>query len=85
MTAAGAGKGRRDCEVQKGSGFPWWLRQQRIRLQCRRPGFDFPGLGISPGEGNGYPLQYSCLENPMDRRAWWVIVHGVAKSWDTTE
>ena len=33
------------------------------------------------GEGNGTPLQYSCLENPMDRRAWWATVHGVAKSW----
>ena len=40
-----------------------------------------PGLGRSPGEGNGNPLQYSCLENPMDRGAWWAIVHGVAKSW----
>ena len=39
-----------------------------------------PGLGRSPGEGNGYPLQYSCLENPVDRRAWWAIVHGVTKS-----
>ena len=39
-----------------------------------------PGLGRSPGEGNGNPLQYSCLENPMDRGAWQVIVHGVAKS-----
>ena len=39
-----------------------------------------PGLGRSPGEGNGSPLQYSCLENPMDRRAWQVAVHGVAKS-----
>ena len=39
-----------------------------------------PGLGRSPGEGNGNPLQYSCLENPMDRRAWWARVHGVAKS-----
>ena len=37
-----------------------------------------PGLGRSPGEGNGNPLQYSCLDNPMDRGAWWVIVHGVA-------
>ena len=34
----------------------------------------------SPGEGNGNPLQYSCLENPMDRGAWWATVHGVAKS-----
>ena len=38
-----------------------------------------PGSGRSPGEGNGYPLQYSCLENPMDRGAWWDIVHGVTK------
>ena len=41
----------------------------------------FPGLGRSPGEGNGTPLQYSCLENPMGRGAWWATVHGVAKSW----
>ena len=39
-----------------------------------------PGSGRSPGEGNGYPLQYSCLENPMDRAAWQTIVHGVSKS-----
>ena len=38
------------------------------------------GLGKSSGEGNGDPLQYSCLENPMDRGAWWTTVHGVAKS-----
>ena len=40
-----------------------------------------PGLGRSPGEGNGNPLQYSCLENPIDRGAWWAIVHKVAESW----
>ena len=40
-----------------------------------------PGSRRSPGEGNGNPLQYSCLENPMDRGAWWAIVHGVAKNW----
>ena len=39
-----------------------------------------PGLGRSPGEGNGNPLQYSCLDNPMDRGAWRAIVHGLAKS-----
>ena len=39
-----------------------------------------PGSGRSPGEGNGNPLQYSCLENPMDGGAWWATVHGVAKS-----
>ena len=40
-----------------------------------------PGSGRSPGEGYGYPLQYSCLENSKDRGAWQAIVHGVAKSW----
>ena len=39
-----------------------------------------PGWGRFRGEGNGYPFQYSCLENPMDRGAWWPTVHGVAKS-----
>ena len=39
-----------------------------------------PGLGRSPGEGNGNPLQYYCLENPMDRGAWQTAVYGVAKS-----
>ena len=39
-----------------------------------------PGLGKSPAEGYGNPLQYSCLENPMDRGAWWATVHGVTKS-----
>ena len=39
-----------------------------------------PGLGKSPGEGNGNPFQYSCLENPMDREDWWATVHGVSKS-----
>ena len=39
------------------------------------------GLGRSPGEGNAYPLLYSCLENSMDRKAWWATAHGVAKSW----
>ena len=39
-----------------------------------------PGLGRSCGEGNSNPLQYSCMENPMDRGAWWATVHGVEKS-----
>ena len=40
-----------------------------------------PGSGRSSGEGNGNPLQHSCLENPMDREAWWATFHGVAKNW----
>ena len=40
-----------------------------------------PGSGRSPAEGHGNPLQYSCLENPKDRGAWWAIAHGVTKSW----
>ena len=45
-----------------------------------------PGSGRSPGEGNGNPLQYSCLKNPMDRGAWWAMIfHGVLKESDTTE
>ena len=39
-----------------------------------------PGSGRSPGEGNGHPLQYSCLENSMDRGAWWAIIHEFAES-----
>ena len=40
-----------------------------------------PGSGRFPGEGNGNPLQYSCLGNPMDRGAWQATVHGISKSW----
>ena len=40
-----------------------------------------PWLGRSPGEGNGNPLQYSCLENPMDNGAWQATLHGVTKTW----
>ena len=44
-----------------------------------------PGPGRSPGEGNGNPLQYSCLENSMDRGAWWATVHGVIESHATEQ
>jgi len=40
-----------------------------------------PGLGRSPGGGHGNPLQYSCLENPMDKGTWWTTVHMIAQSW----
>ena len=45
-----------------------------------REGGSIPGLGRSPGEGNGSPLQYSCLENPMDSGAWWATVRGATES-----
>ena len=50
-----------------------------VICQCRRLG-SIPGWGRSPGEGHGNPLQYSCLENPVDRGAWWAVVHGVTMS-----
>ena len=53
---------------KKPYGLPWWLRWWRIHLQWRRPGFNL--WRRSPGGGNGNPLQYSSLENPMDREAW---------------
>jgi len=53
-------------------------------MQCRRHRFDLVGLGTSPGEGSDNPLQYSCLENPMDRGSWWATVHGVAEESGTT-
>ena len=50
------------------------------RMRTKRGGL-IPGSRRFPGGGNGNPLQYSCLENPMDRGAWYAAVHGVAKSW----
>ena len=53
---------------------------------CKAGGLDsIPGLGRFPGVGNGNPLQYSCLGNPMDRGAWRGTVHGLANESDTTE
>ena len=58
---------------------PWCLRGWRIRLQCQIPEFN-PWVGKIPGEENGNPLQYSCLENPIDRGAWSATIHGVTES-----
>ena len=58
---------------------PWWLSGKESACNAGDPGW-IPGSGISPWEGNGYPLQFSCLGNSMDRGAWWATVHGVTKS-----
>ena len=60
-------------------GFPGGSEDKASACNAGDPG-SIPGLGRCPGEGNGNPLQYSCLENPMDRGAWWTTVHGVTKS-----
>ena len=61
---------------------PGWLNGKESAYQYRTLGFD-PDLGRSPGEGNGNPLQYFCLENSMDRGVWRTAVHGVSKESDT--
>ena len=61
-------------------GFPDGSDGKEFACNARDQGL-IPGSGRAPGEGNGYPLQYSCLENTMNRRACWATeVHGVAKS-----
>ena len=63
--------------------FPGGSESKETPCNAGDPGL-IPGLERSPGEGNGNPLQYSCLENSMDSRAWQAIVHEIAKS-NTTE
>ena len=58
---------------------PWWISGKESACNAQDPG-SIPGSGRSSGEGNGYPLQYSHLENSMDRGVWWSAVHEVAKS-----
>ena len=65
--------------AQRVWGFPGGSDGKEASWKAGDPG-SIPGLGRSPGEGSGDPLQYSCLENPMNRGAWWATVHGVAKS-----
>jgi len=59
-------------------GLPRWLNGKESAYQARDMG-SITGSGRSPGEGKSNPLQYSCLGNPMDSRAWGAIVHGIAK------
>ena len=67
--------------------FSWWLSGKESTCNAGDTGL-IPrgdcGLGRSSGEGNGNPLQYSCLENPIDREAWWATVQGFSKELDTT-
>ena len=60
-----------------------WVAQivkKKLTFNARDMGL-IPGLGRSTERGHGNPLQYSCLENPMDRGAWWATVYGLAESW----
>ena len=61
-------------------GFPYSSVSKQFACSAGDQGL-IPGLGRSPGEGNGNPIQYPCLENLMDRGAWRAAVHGFAKSW----
>ena len=62
-------------------GLLWCLSGKQLQVACNAGDLGLlPESGGSPGEGNGNPLQYSCLENPKDRGAWWATDHGVAKS-----
>ena len=63
-------------------GLPWWLsnKESTCNAEAAQAAVSISGLGRFPGGGNGSPLQYSCLENPMDRGAWQATVHRVAKS-----
>ena len=61
-------------------GFPCTSGGKESACNAGDPGL-IPRLGRSPGEGNDYPLQYPCLEDLMDRGAWWAAVYGVTNSW----
>ena len=67
----------------KVEGFPRGSLAKNLLANAGDAG-SIPESGISPGEGNGNPLQYPCLENSMDREAWCTAVHGVSKSQDMT-
>ena len=66
-------------EILSIPGFPGSSDGKECACSTGDPG-SIPGLGRSSGEGNGTPLQYPCLGNPMDQGAWWAEVHGVSKS-----
>ena len=69
-----------DCTKETNPTLPFPGHSDSKESACNAgdPG-SIPGLGRSPGEGSSYPLQYSCLENPMDRGAWWATAHGLQR------
>jgi len=71
------------CYVNLISRLPWWFSSEESTCNAGDMGLTL-GSGRSPGEGNGNPLQYSCLGNPMDRGACWATLHEVTKESDTT-
>ena len=85
-------KGGREKRKERAISFSFYIGASQVALVVKNPSANvrdageardvgsIPGLGRSPGEANGNPLQYSCLENPMDRGTWWAIIHGVSKS-----
>ena len=77
------GRKRAGYNLVAKQGFPSGLDSKESACNAGDPVL-IPGSGRSPGEGNGYPLHYSCLENSMGRGAWWATVHGAAES-DMTE
>ena len=62
--------------TKKVNGLTWWLSSKESTFNAEDT-YLIPGSGRSPGEGNGNPLQYSCLGNPLERRTWWTAVHRV--------
>ena len=70
--------GMHDITTNSDMGLPWWLSSKESDCDALDAS-SVPGSGRPPGGGKSNPLQYSCLGNPMDRRAWGAIVHGVAK------
>ena len=70
--------GMHDITTNSDTGLPWWLNSKESDCNAVDPS-SVSGLGSPPGGGKSNPLQYSCLGNPMDSRAWWAAVHWVAK------
>ena len=73
------GESKNYSNVERVAGFPGGSAVRNTPANAGDMG-SIPGLGRSPEEGNGHPLQHSCLENPMNRGAWWATVYRVAKS-----